>query len=80
MLQVMDNMEVSCILYVKVSTFAHLQQSKIALLTVNKCGIITLTVHHDTIVSVSFMSYPGDYLRHTSADVLSLELDPIDIK
>jgi hypothetical protein len=79
MLHVMDNMEVSCVFYVKVSTFTHLEQSKIGLLTVNKSGIITLTVQHDMIGSVSFMLYPGDYLRQTSADVCSLELHPINI-
>jgi hypothetical protein len=51
----MDNMEVSCVLYVKVSTFTHLEKRKIGLLTVNKSGIMTLTVQHDMIVSVSFM-------------------------
>jgi len=55
MLQVLDNMAVSCIFYVKVSTFTHLEQSKTALSTVNKSGIMTLTVHHDMIVSVSFI-------------------------
>jgi len=55
MLQVMDNMMVSCVFYVKVSTFTHLKQSKIALLTVNKSGIVTLSVQHDMIVSLSFM-------------------------
>jgi len=79
MLQVMDNMEVSCVFYVKVSTFTHLEQSKFALLTVNKSGIMMLTIQHDMIVSVSFMLYPGDYLRQTSADICSLELDSINI-
>jgi len=79
MLQVMDNMEVSCVFYVKVCTFTHLEQSKIGLLTVNKSGIMMLTVQHDMIVSVSFMLYPGDYLRQTSADVRSLKLHPINI-
>ena len=55
MLQVMGNMEVSCVFDVKVSTFAHLEHSKIALLTFNESGIMTLTVQHDMIVSVSFM-------------------------
>jgi len=55
MLQVMDNMEASCIFYVKVGTFTHLEQSKIFLLTVNESGIVTLTVQHDLIVSVIFM-------------------------
>jgi hypothetical protein len=50
-----DNMEVSCVFYVKVSMFTHLEQSKTALLTVNKSGIMTLTVQHDMIVSVCFM-------------------------
>jgi hypothetical protein len=30
-------------------------------LTVNKSGIMTLTVQHDMIVSVTSMLYPGDY-------------------
>jgi len=55
MLQVMGNMEVHCIFYVKVGAFTHLEQSKIGLLNVNKSGIMTLTVQHDMIVSVSFM-------------------------
>jgi hypothetical protein len=71
MLQDMDNMEASCVFYVKVSTFTHLQQSKTALLTVNESGMVRLIKRHDLIVSVSFMSYPGDYLRPTSADILS---------
>jgi len=77
MLQVMDYMEASCIFYVNVGTFTHLEQSKICLLTVNKSGIVTLTVQHDLIVSVIFIEYPGDYLRQTSADVLSLEPLPM---
>jgi len=55
MMQVMDNMEVSCVFYVKVSTFTHLDQSKIARLTVNISGIVTLTVQHEMIISISFM-------------------------
>jgi hypothetical protein len=55
MLQVMDNLVVSCVFYVKVSMFTQFEHSKIALLSVNKSGIITLTIQHDMIVSVSFM-------------------------
>jgi len=55
MLQLMDNMEVSWVFYVKVSTLTHLEKSKTALSTANKSGIMTLTVQHDMIVSVSFM-------------------------
>ena len=79
MLKVMDNMEASCIFYVKVGTFTHLEQSKISLLTDNHSGIVMLTVQHDMIVSVILMQYPGDYLRQTSAVVLSLEQHPINI-
>jgi hypothetical protein len=55
MLQDMDNMEASCIFYINVSTFPHLEQSKTALLTVNESGMVRLIVRHDLIVSVSFM-------------------------
>jgi hypothetical protein len=77
MLQDMDNMEAICIFYVKVGTFTHLEQSITSLLTDNYTGILTPTVQHDVIVSVSFVYYPGDYLRQTSADVLSVEKCPI---
>jgi len=77
MLQVMDNMEASCIFNVKVGTCTYLEQSKIFLLTVKKSGIVTLTVQHDLIVSIIFMYYPGDYLRQTSTDILSIELHQI---
>jgi len=40
MMQDMDNMEASCVIYVKVGTFNHLEQSKIRLLTINKFGIV----------------------------------------
>jgi len=55
MLQNMNNMEASCVFYVKVGMFNHLEQSKICLLTVNKMGIGRLTVQHDMIFSVSFL-------------------------
>ena len=42
-------------------------------MTLNKMGIVRLTVQHDLIVSISFRSYPGDYMRQTSADIQSLE-------
>jgi len=79
MLQGMDNMKASCVFYVKVGTFTHLEQSKIFLLAVKKSGIETLTVRYDMIVTVMFFEYPRDYLRQRSADVLSLELHSIYI-
>jgi len=71
MLQVMENMEASCVFYVKVGTFTHPEQSKMTLMSVTNTGIVTLTIQHDIIVSIIFMQYPRDYLRQTSADVLS---------
>jgi len=79
MLQVMDNMKASCVFYVKVGMFTHLEQSKISLLRFHNSGIVTLTVQHDMIVSVILMQYHGDYLRQTSADVLSVEQRRINV-
>jgi len=73
MLQDMENMEASCVFHVKVGTFTQLEQSKICVFTVNTTGIVRLAVQHDWIVNVSFLHYPGDYLRQTSADILFLE-------
>jgi len=77
MLQDMDNMEASCVFYVKVSMCTHLEHSKTSLLTVNNTGIVRLTVQHYLIVSVSFMYYPGDSLRQTWADIITLKQWPI---
>jgi len=77
MLQYMENIEATCIISIKVGTLTHLEQSRTYLLSVNKAGIIRLTVQHDFIVSVRFMYYPGDNLRQTSADVLPLDQCPI---
>ena len=60
MLQDMDNMGASCVFYVKVDTFTHLERSKTPLLTVNETGIVRPTVQHDLNVSISVMYYPGD--------------------
>jgi hypothetical protein len=73
MFQHMDNMEASCVIYVKVSMFTHLAQRKTSLLTVNQAGMVRLIVRHDLSVSVSLMYYPRVHLRQTSAGVLSLE-------
>jgi len=79
MFQDMDSMEASCIIYVKVGMLNHLELSQIWLVTVNKLGIVRLTVQHDMIVSVSFMYYQRDFLRQTSAGVRFLEECPIYI-
>jgi len=65
-------MEAICIFYVKVGRLTNLEESKISFLTVNKTGTVRLTVQHNLIAGVSFMSYLRDCLRQISADVLSL--------
>ena len=77
MLQDMDSMEASCIFYVKVGMLKHLEHREIRLVTVNKTRIVRQTGRHDLIVSVSVMYYPGDLLRQTSVDILSLKQFPI---
>jgi hypothetical protein len=79
MLQHMDSAVVSRIIYVTVGKFNHLQHSQILLVTDNKAGIVRLTIQHDMIVSVSFIYYPGDFVRLTSADILFLEECPVYI-
>jgi len=77
MLQGINHREASCIFYVKVCTLGQLEQSKFGVLTVTKLGIVMLTVQIDSIFSVSFMFNPGDLLRQTSPDVLSVEEYPV---
>ena len=52
MLQDVDQMEASCVFYVKVGRFHRLSQSKISVLTIPSLGIVMLTVHYDLMVSV----------------------------
>ena len=60
-------------LYVKVGTLDQLKRSKFCVLTFTKFGVVKLTIQDDSIVIVSFMYDPGDLLRQTSTDVLSVE-------
>jgi len=55
MLQATDDMEASCIIYVKVGMFDQLKQIKICLLAVTQLGIVMLTVQHQLVFSVIFM-------------------------
>ena len=55
MLQDMDNIEASFLVYFKVGTFINLEQIEISHLDVNTMGMVKLTVQHDLIVGVSFM-------------------------
>jgi len=77
MFQDMGSMEASCVLYVKVGMLNHFEHSQIWVVTVNKAGRVSPPVQHDLIVSVSSMHYLGEFLRQTSAEVLSLEECPI---
>jgi len=73
MLQDMDHMEASCILYVKVGALDQLEHSKFCVLTVTKLGIVMITVKDDLIFNISSMYDPGDLLRQTSTQALSVE-------
>lgn len=59
-LQNIHTMESSCVSYVKVGKFPHLEQRKISHLSVNETEIITLNVQHNLILSVNFIYYPWD--------------------
>jgi len=73
----MDHMEAGWVFYVKVGTLDQVEQSKFCVLTVTTLGIVMLTVQDDLTFSVSFMYDPGELLRQTSADVLSVEEDRV---
>jgi len=77
MVQGMDHMEASCVVYVKVGTLDQLEQSKFCVLTVTKLGIVMLTIQIDSIFSVSFVYDPGDLLTQTSPDFQSVEEYPV---
>jgi hypothetical protein len=78
MLQDMDSMEAGCDYYDKVGMLNHLEHSQTWLPTVKNAGKFRLTVQSDLVVCVTFMSYAGDLLRRTSADILSLQECPIN--
>jgi len=61
MLQDMDHMERSCIVYVKVGTHNQLEQSKICVLTITPLGIAMLTVHHYMMYSLCVKKDPRDF-------------------
>jgi hypothetical protein len=73
MFQDLDNMEASCVIYVKVSKFTHLEQWKTNLLTVNQSGIVWRTIQQDFIVCVRLVYYAADSFRQVSTDFLSLK-------
>jgi hypothetical protein len=66
-------------LYVKVGKLNHLEHSQIWLVTDNQVGIVRLTIQQEMIVSDSFMYYPVDFLRQTSADIVFITKCPIPI-
>jgi hypothetical protein len=52
MLQEMDHMEASCVIYIKVGRFVQFKKSKFSVLTVTSFGIVMRTVHYDLIIRV----------------------------
>lgn len=80
MFQDIDNMEASCVLYIKGGTFDLLEHSKICILTGNEMGIIMLTVQPDWTVSIRLIYDPRDFFRQITPDVLSLKEFPIHIR
>jgi len=79
MLQGVDYMEASSVLYVKVGMFDQLDQIQIRVLTVTSLGIVMLTVQHKLIVSLCFMQHPWDVLIQISTDILSVKQFPCHI-
>ena len=79
MLQNMDHMEASWVFCVKVGRLDRHEQRKFCVLTVTKLGIVMITVQDDSTFSVSFMYDPGDLVRRTSPNVLSVEECPVII-
>jgi len=55
MLQDMDHIEASCVVYVEVGTSNRLEQSIICVWTVTTLGIAMLTVHHDLMFTFCIM-------------------------
>jgi len=77
MLQDMDHTEAGWVFYVKVGILDQRERSKFCVLTVTRSGIVMITVQDDSSFSVSFMYDPGDLLRQTSPDILSMEECPV---
>jgi len=73
MLQDMDHMEASCIFCFEVGTLHRLEQCKISICTVSTLGIAMLPVHHYLMFSICLIQDPGDFLKESSADVLSIK-------
>jgi len=76
MLQDQSNKDASCVFYVRVSSYTHLEQSQTSLLSVTELWIHMLTVHCDLNIGDSSMDYPANPLRQTSADIHSMDLCP----
>jgi len=55
MLQDMDHIVASCVIYVEVGTLNWLEQRIFCVLTITTWGIAMLTVHHDMVFSVCIM-------------------------
>jgi len=72
MLQDMDHMEASCVIYVKVGMSNWLEQSTICFLTITTLGIAMRNVHHYMMFGIFFLWDPVNCLRYTTPDVVSV--------
>ena len=73
MLPDMDYLEASRVVCGKVCMFDPLTQSKIFIFTVISFAILMLTLCYGLMIRMSFIQDPGEVLRQTSTDILSIE-------
>jgi len=76
MVQDIDDMEASCVFHDNDGMLDQQEQCKICIVTVTKLGIVMQTAHSDLDFGICFMYYPGDLLRQTSPDLLSMKEIP----
>jgi hypothetical protein len=79
MLQDMDYIEMSCIIYVMVGTYDQLEHNNIWVRIITTLGIVMPTVHYYLVFSIRFIYDPGFHLNQTSPDVLCIKEYPFYI-
>jgi len=73
MLQEMNHIEASCIVYVNDGTLNRLEHSKFCILMVSTSRLAMVTVHHHITCRACVLLDPRQFLRHALADVLSIK-------
>jgi hypothetical protein len=79
MLQDMDYIEMSCIIYVMVGTYDQLEHNNIWVRIITTLGIVMPTVHYYLVFSIRFIYDPGFHLNQTSPHVLCIKEYPFYI-